>query len=90
MEVVADKEVGGRGSLKIRRGEGGLVDFSDCCVSFDEGMSNDNVAGRVDDGFETPDSLVAVVALDAISPRHRRSTLDVNYVIILVALAVSR
>jgi len=46
---VADEQVGRRGSLKIRRGEGALValvDFSDCCEWFGGGMFSDSVAGE--------------------------------------------
>ena len=70
---MADEEVGGRGSLKIRREESGLVDFSDCCVCVGGGMSSDNVAGLDDDVFAMTESLIAVVVVNAMYPRHIRS-----------------
>jgi len=69
-----DEEVGGRGSLKIRREEDGLVDFPDCCVSSGAGISSTNVAGRDDADFEVTDSLVAVVFVDAICLWHSWNT----------------
>lgn len=90
---MADEQVGRRGSLKIRRGEGALValvDFSDCCEWFGGGMFSDSVAGRDDVGFEIEESLVAVVALDPISPWHSQSTPDVNDLILLLAVMTTQ